>query len=386
MNLINRIKIENIKGKDSFEVTFTDLTANQPNIVVAPNGYGKSTFATAFKASTSGKMKLNPRDAYNQDASNHPRLEIELLGENAGTFVSTDTEGGISASMSIEVISSPLYAKSTIRNFGGRTTGTADLRVENVIVYDKIPGKKSINYVYRTLSRRFENKGKLFLNISGMLSDYENIGKLFEIKDSIRKCIDQSRIQKKFDNFLNECPSSGAANNIKQQISESKISCLCENTHIATLFNCIDGMNCKPEGWCAIDIVFTAIQLCETLKEHDKIGDNDILEKTYDYQKYKETRSLIDERLNAFNTTGRIIRTREECGKLVVNFERADSMSNGERDILSFITNLTKFEKNFKRKIGILIIDEVFDYLDGSNMLAVAERMVKFFSLLFSRI
>lgn len=41
MNLLHRIKIENIKGKDVFEVTFVDLTANQPNIVVAPNGYGK---------------------------------------------------------------------------------------------------------------------------------------------------------------------------------------------------------------------------------------------------------------------------------------------------------------------------------------------------------
>ena len=38
MNLLHRIKIENIKGKDVFEVTFVDLTANQPNIVVAPNG------------------------------------------------------------------------------------------------------------------------------------------------------------------------------------------------------------------------------------------------------------------------------------------------------------------------------------------------------------
>lgn len=33
MNLLHRIKIENIKGKDVFEVTFVDLTANQPNIV-----------------------------------------------------------------------------------------------------------------------------------------------------------------------------------------------------------------------------------------------------------------------------------------------------------------------------------------------------------------
>lgn len=80
---------------------------------------------------------------------------------------------------------------------------------------------------------------------------------------------------------------------------------------------------------------------------------------------------MIDERLNLFNTTGRSVQTHEERGKLVINFDRASSMSNGERDILSFISNLTKYEIAFKKQVGILIIDEVFDYLDGSNMLAV---------------
>ena len=69
MNLLHRIKIENIKGKDVFEVTFVDLTANQPNIVVAPNGYGKSTIATAFEAATNGKMKISDKDLYQHTAS-----------------------------------------------------------------------------------------------------------------------------------------------------------------------------------------------------------------------------------------------------------------------------------------------------------------------------
>lgn len=81
MNLIKRIKVDNIKGKSSFEIPFADLTANQPNIIVAPNGYGKSTITTAFKSAMHGKMKLDIRDIYQQNADNHPCLEIELLGE-----------------------------------------------------------------------------------------------------------------------------------------------------------------------------------------------------------------------------------------------------------------------------------------------------------------
>lgn len=81
MNLIKKIKVDNIKGKSSFAINFTDLTANQPNIIVAPNGYGKSTIATAFKSAMHGQMKLDIRDIYQQNENNHPCLEIELLGE-----------------------------------------------------------------------------------------------------------------------------------------------------------------------------------------------------------------------------------------------------------------------------------------------------------------
>ena len=371
MNLLKRIKIENIKGKDSFEVTFADLTANQPNIIVAPNGYGKSTIAAAFKAAGSGKMKLDPKDVYQQNPDNHPKLEIELCGENEGIFVSTDTEGNISRYLSLNTISSPLYAKSTTRGFNRNVAATADLRVEQVVVYDNIPDNCSFTYSYRAISGRHGTKSKLFLNISEMLATCSNIWNLIEIKECLKKCCIQQGIQSGFAHFLDNCSSIGMAANIKQQIPQAAVAVLRENSNINTLFDCIIGMKNKPAGWCDIDIVFTAIQLCEIMNQYYAIGDNGVLKKVHDYLAYKEAKGLIDERLNLFNTTGRNIRTREDHGKLVISFDRAASLSNGERDILSFISNLTKFEIRFNKKVGILIIDEVFDYLDGSNMLAV---------------
>ena len=153
MNLLHRIKIENIKGKDVFEVTFVDLTANQPNIVVAPNGYGKSTIATAFEAAANGKMKISDKDLYQRNAENHPKLEVELCGEHAGTYISTDAEGNISRNIAICTINSPLYAKSTTRGFGRTVAATADLRVEQVIVYNKIPESCREFVVYNKLCK-----------------------------------------------------------------------------------------------------------------------------------------------------------------------------------------------------------------------------------------
>ena len=377
MNLIKKIKIENIKGKSSFEVSFTDLVANQPNIIVAPNGYGKSTIATAFKAAEHGKLKLDPRDIYQQNPNNHPKLEIELLGEHAGIFTSSDTESNLSSNISLGVINSSLYAKSTTRHYGVRTASTADLRIEDIIVYPSIPEKCTIDYSYSKIKSNFGNKGKLFLNISKMLSDCDNIKSILAIKKNLNNCITQKRIQKDFRDFLNTCPIYGTADAIKSGISLNIISTLKHNNNVSIFFNCINEMTHKPIKWKAIDVVFTAIQLCNVIGHHYDNGDIDIIKKAYTYLEYKSIRDTIDNRLADFNTTGRSIKTREDHGKLIISFERADSLSNGERDVLTFVANITKFEHLFKKTVGILIIDEIFDYLDGSNMLAVQYYLVE---------
>lgn len=371
MNLLKRIKIENIKGKDSFELVFADLTANQPNIIVAPNGYGKSTIAKAFKAATNGKLKLDPKDVYQQKLDNHPRLEVELCGDDAGIFISTDTDGQISKHISIYTISSPLFAKNTTKNFGKKVTATADLRIEQVIIYDKIPDECSLNYSYRALCHEFSEKKIPFLNIADMLTNSRNINALLEIEDCFKKCCIQKGNQSEFARFLTDCTGRDKGGGIKQQISQENIAILRKNENIAKLFDCIVNMKNKPVDWCDADVVFTAIQLCKIMEQYYSAGDKGILKKVNAFLEYKEIRRLIDERLELFNTTGRKVRTQVESGKLVINFDRAASMSNGEWDILSFISNLAKFEISFRKKVGILLIDEVFDYLDGSNLLAV---------------
>ena len=353
MNLIRSIKIENIKGKDSFEIKFDNLTANQPNIVVAPNGYGKSTITAAFKAALHGKLKLDPRDVYQQNPSNHPMLAIELIGEHAGTFVASDIESNISTNISLGVINSPLYAKSTTRHYAARTASTADLRIEDIVVCSSIPERHNLNYSYAQIKRDFGNHGKLFLNISEMLLNYGNIEKLLNIKEKLNKCISQQRIQESFNAFLAACPNRGTVVEIKCAISSDTISTLRSNANVATVFDCINDMSNKPTEWQPIDVVFTAIQLCKIISWYYENGERDILKKVHTYLEYNVIREIIDTRLRDFNTTGRTIRTREDHGKLIVSFERAPSLSNGERDILSFVVNITKFEYSFKKTVGM---------------------------------
>lgn len=49
---ISKIKIQNIKGKATWENTFDGLCSNKVNLFVAPNGFGKSTLTAAFTAAS----------------------------------------------------------------------------------------------------------------------------------------------------------------------------------------------------------------------------------------------------------------------------------------------------------------------------------------------
>ena len=96
--IINKIFIDNIKGIDHFEFS-QDLYPNRPNILVAPNGYGKSSFATAFLSAQNGPIVLKPEECHTEDINNNPKLEVSLnngqtlvADKNTKVFYKTDKE------------------------------------------------------------------------------------------------------------------------------------------------------------------------------------------------------------------------------------------------------------------------------------------------------
>lgn len=365
MNIIKRIKIENIKGIKSKEWKFENLNANQPNLVVAPNGYGKSTITTAFKASKNGKIKIDKNDCYENDIKNIPSLEVEFYGDFSRTLVSDASIGDISKNVFIYTIESPLYAKSTSRKFGGNTISTADLRMKDIVVYDKIPEKIQLQYQFIEFVKRYKEKRNLFININTMLLNMKNILILLEIKDVIEKCTKGKKINKKIQEYINSCNSNEINSN---RFNLEEVYNFFEGEHIIKIFDSVKNMLEKPKNWCDKDIIFTSFQLVELFKEEFSLKK---LKEVYNYLKFKYYKTLLNDRLKFFNTTGRSIKVKESKGKLLINFLRANSMSNGERDVLYFISSITKFEIEFEKKVGVLVIDEVFDYLDGCNMLAV---------------
>lgn len=368
INKIQRIKIMNVKGKGLYELKFNELHANFPNLFVAPNGFGKSTIATIFKAMKSTRIQLEKEDYFEGNEGNLPSIELELVLNTVTTTLEADTtKNKINPLIDTYVINNPVYAKSTSRSFGRFSSQSARLDVEDLVFYDSIPPKVEIPYKVKEFKDVYGEKGKVFMSISEVFKSLENLEMLCVNYELLNKCSTQKRPETAINKFIEQMADSGTMKYIKDSITSDKLMIIKDDPLLSELLQIVKDLENLPfDKENEIDLVLTLIQIIEVFK---KTGSN--IKKAKSHLEYVEYRRDLDYKLNMFNTTGRSIKTKEKKGKLIVEFFAANKMSNGERDVLSFISNLSKFKVKFKKKIGILIIDEIFDYLDGSNMLIV---------------
>jgi hypothetical protein len=89
---ISTIEITNIKGISN-RLFKLDLIPNRPNILVAPNGFGKSSFAIGFDSLKSNKIELDDKHYFNKNVGNRPVLSISLT--NGITLIADDTQNTI---------------------------------------------------------------------------------------------------------------------------------------------------------------------------------------------------------------------------------------------------------------------------------------------------
>lgn len=367
MNQIDRLKFQDIKkfgkGQDSFDFKLTNCDANCVNIIVAPNGTGKSSLATALNSVSHGVLKLDPID--NKTGGDDPSVTISLVGNNRGEYTSNLNNKAISDKMNIYVINSPLNAKSKSRYINNRTVSNAELIINEIVVYKQVPNRYDLDYKYNNIRRELGLKQRYCINLSNIFIDSKWLELLLKEINAIKECIKQTRLTAYFNDFLNyysaHTPDS-------QTLMQAK-TYIMNNNHCLKVLNIIHKIYC--DGNYEDDIkILSMIQLCRFLGKYLE-EDPKAVKKAYDYQEYKSNRQEIDKYLELFNTTGRTIKSSVKNNSLVISFTNPKTISNGERDILSFIGHLIKFRVSFKKNIGILLIDEVFDYLDGSNLLGV---------------
>ncbi|WP_237276159.1 hypothetical protein [Tenacibaculum ovolyticum] len=369
--MIKIIEIENIKGIDqkTFEL---GIYPNKPSLLVAPNGFGKSSLATAFNSMNTRRIKLAEDDLHAESTVNLPRIAIEYVLED-NTIVNleaTNDSNTISSHFDYFVINNLTKPKGIGSRFG---SATARLEIKDVVLVDRIPDNTQFGYTFRGSQAAFGNCGKVLPNANLVLNNLVLVEKLSEnyqalqrangnrIQQSINLIIDSINAQdeRATSNILNNWVSINCLNDLKQ------IDYL--NT-IGDLINQFDiGYNCETKSYLA------AIQLISLYNNN-----HNNFKAACIYSNYLLEKQRFDKTLSTFNCTWRNISTSQTGGKLVVKFPQAIHISNGQRDILTFISMLFRAKRHLKKGANILIIDEVFDYLDDANLTAAQYYITQF--------
>ena len=163
---IQSITIENIKGIEK-KVFNLDIIPNKPSILVAPNGFGKSSFAIAFNSLNRDRIKLKDEHFHKNDLNFIPKisLSIERCG-NLTTLEADSSKNEIFQEFSCFVINSQLYARGKGSQYG---RATATLEIEDIVLENKIPRNEKFNYSLKENQKRFGNNSKVLTSIRYLL-------------------------------------------------------------------------------------------------------------------------------------------------------------------------------------------------------------------------
>lgn len=358
MNIIG-IKIENIKGIKSHDFNIT-LFPNKPNILVAPNGFGKSSFAIAFDSLHESKIILEEKNCHLGNSVLIPKIEIST---STGKHLWADnTSNNIGSEFDIFVINNPLLPKANAKTYLGRLISKPTIEIKPTILVHTIPPKKDFKYKLSWIKRSFGNNNKVLPDISFILRNGDVMADIASLDLARIKTLKWNR---DVDTFLNDINSQkGTAQIIEEYINENVTNILQVGPYplISDIF-IKHGVITPDQNAQKFLYTWQIWQLYLSLGVDFK--------KACKYIKYladKNKYILELEDINPIKDRIKII-PKEVSGSLIVEWPKAHEMSNGQRDILFFYAKLLEFERLKYNKPQILIIDEIFDYLDDVNIL-----------------
>ena len=355
---ITAIEVTNVKGigKKSFTV---DILPNKPNLLVAPNGFGKSSIATAFSSMNSKRMTLNGKDFYQEDETNAPELAVTISNDH---LVANTAKNEICQTFDVTVIKSGLKPKATQRRMGSITSSSASLEVESITLL-RIPDKALFSYKASNFRSRFGANGKVLPNIN----DITTSSLLSRALDGVNLgSVTGKRIQDKIVGFANSVnQQSGCADHIIEWIERNSID---ELRSIPGLSDLAANLSMLGLAATETEAFLASYQLIGIYKSDSKSFKAAF--RWLDYTTAKNHYNKLLKNLCSSNWKWASLREDKNKKLLLVDFPKAHQISNWQRDLVTLVVQMHKALYEGSQKPLILIIDEVFDYLDDANLVA----------------
>lgn len=374
MKSIDKIHIEFVKGIVNETYSFSILPF-MPTFLVAPNGHGKSSLAIAFDSLNRDRLKLEEKNLHFGDTTKTPVLELTITNENNERIIlkASDELNQISKYFQIAVIKGPLKPVANLRNIQGNYVASPAIEIDDIYIIENIPEKFELPYQVTQFRTSINDNRQIWVDISLLLKNRVFINKLENL--NVLGKFQLKGLTKLVDSYVSMVRElTGTKDQIISIINDNHLS-ITDNTDFNSLCTLISQfVNCSvPER------ILISIQIINLYK-----ADPDLFLKLFRYKRYCSQKEMVVALFKSFKATWKDITPREINitkrikGKNVIigrnfgiSFPKATDISNGERDVVCFMANLLRIQYNFKDKPSILIIDEVFDYLDDANLVAV---------------
>lgn len=360
---IKTIHIKNVRGIGDKTIQL-GMIPNKPSLLVAPNGSGKSSFALAFQWLNMKRLKLDPDNAYNGNCDNKPELAIAT--DESITYVADENHNDISKRFGIFVINNGRTAK-TPKVYGSMLASKARLVVPDIEILNESVEKTDIEDDFEEVYEIDAPVG-IFPVINSLLDnnrfmsllDYEQLritarpmGKLLDIINDIKTNTEtKDDCHKKF--LVQHKMTLDAVSPIQYVVSLLK-KFWPKDTDAKLLLK-------------ALRIVTLSYRKSDEIKMRIK------------YARYKLNEESIKKTFDTLKKTWKDIKPHREGNLVSLKIGDAQRISNGERDILQLIAKLLEAKSKLTKIDNILVIDEVFDYLDDANLIAAQHYINLFIS------
>lgn len=362
---IHRVKVENVKGAKCKDIK-ADIFANKPSLLVAPNGFGKSSITAAFSSLNQSRLKLDEENFHEGKPHHKPSIIIEATDASGNkiTLCADENKNEIHSHFDVFVINSRLQAKATKRNLGGFTTASASMEVREVVLIDKIPKTIHFGYSIAKARKTFGNNGKCLPSVDCALNNFAAIEKILERIGLMGK-ISGVRIKDKLAEIIGEINQQcGSTESVLDWIDKNVKVRIEEINPISEIADIICAH--VPEINDRVTALLSSYQICNMCAENPKL-----FKDACEYALFVQEKDVYKNLISSFDTTWKSIQPREVKGQLIVKFPEALHISNGQRDSLVFAAMMQRIKIKIAKKNAIVIIDEVFDYLDDANLTAV---------------
>lgn len=364
---IDEIEVENVRGSEAAKYRSLDILPNIPTLVVAPNGFGKSSLATAFASMNRNRLELHKDHYHRGDENRKPKLRISYtLSDAANTSESKEADtqsNSIGSLFDVFVINSQLVSRARQVKFSGKTVVTSDIEVSSFTLIASVPEQSTIAYSYTAGKQTFGKNGKVLPNVSPLLKNRPFIRDLYQEIDLSKHL--QVGVQTAVSGLIAALNhGTGNSNSILSAVPSAALGSVKAIKHLEAIAEMIQRF--KVSFGTEIEDYLAAIEIANACTA-DKVQ----FRKAAAFYEYEDEKAAYIQLFSSMRETWKNIRPQEDQKQgLVLKLPKANQISNGERDIICFVAMLKQAELKLKKQSCILIIDEIFDYLDDANLVA----------------